>query len=115
MSGPMEMFLKRLMAETNADNVTIEEDNASAEMPVPNLLFLHSSSSSDVSISFSSFQNSSSTSLDSFTGSRSSRWDSIPSIDGDRNKEKRERIPSIPRRSLEEKDKWIVDKETAGD
>ena len=104
MSDPLEVFMKDLLRETKAGNVIITEDNASADLPLPNLMWMHASASSEMSMSVSSLQNSSS-SLDSMTSSSGSRWDSIPSIGGaccKQKKAKRERIPSIPRRSKEE-------------
>ena len=100
MSDALEVFLRGLLAEVNANSVKIEEDNASMEMPPPNLLWMQSSSTSEMSLSFSSLQQNSSASLDSLTSSRSSRWDSIPNIGGEQHKEKRD-APSMPRRSLE--------------
>lgn len=100
MSDPLELFLKDLLAGTNADEVTITDDNASAENPLPNLLMMDTS---EISLSLSSLQNSSS-SLDSMTSSGSSRWDSMPNTRGDSYKAKLERIPKMPRRSLEEKE-----------
>lgn len=112
MNEPLGLFLKELMREAKlGNNVTITDDNASPEIPLPSLMrFDASTMSPNDSMSLSMFQTSSS-SLDSVlsTGSQrslgtsSSRWDSIPNMDGSsERKAKRERIPRVPRRSMDE-------------
>ncbi|CAB9500769.1 expressed unknown protein [Seminavis robusta] len=99
MSDPLERFLRDLLRENNAGDVTIADDNASTQTPLPMLRHLSASVSSDLSMSISSLQENSSTSLDSMLSSSGSRWDSIPSIGNQ--KPKKERIPCMPRRSLD--------------
>jgi hypothetical protein len=104
MGHPLEVFMKHLLRETKAGEVAITEDNASSEMPVPNLMLMSDTASTELIMSSSLLEeNSSSSSLDTMLNSSGgSRWDSVPSMGAcEQKKKKRERIPSIPRRSTE--------------